>query len=323
MKVLVSMALADAVLADGLTDEQLSRVRAVSEELEVVLASTLEEMAPHLPDTEIVLGRINREIFDQAKQLKLVMVESAGVDSVLFDEFINSDVTLVSGKGTVGTHLADHTWALILGLLRGVGKSIRAKTWDIRQAIRGEAWELGGRTLGIVGLGGTGVEVAKRAQGFDMEVIAIDPEDVPKPSFVREVWKPDRFYNLLEQSDVVAICAPLTNETRGMFNLEAFHRMRRHAILVNVTRGPIVDEVSLLQALNQGLIASAGLDVTPEEPLPENHPLWDMSNVIITPHASGGSPLRLDRWIDLACQNLRRYLGDQPLLSVIDKRKGY
>ncbi len=318
MKVLVSLG-----LNEGLTDDQLARVRAASEEMEVVVAPNAEEMGPHLPDTDIVLGRFNRDIFEKTKQLKVVMVEGAGVDPIMFDEFVNSDVTLVSAKGTVGTHLADHTWALILSLLRGLGKSVRQRTWDLRQQIRDESWELGGRTLGIVGLGGTGTEVAKRAQGFDMQVIAIDPEDVPKPPFVREVWKPDRFHEFLEQSDIVSICCPLTKVTRGMFNLEAFRHMKSTAILVNVTRGPIVDEAALLQALDEGLIRSAGLDVTPVEPLPEGHPLWEKDNVIITPHASGGSPLRLDRWVEVVCENLRRITDGRPLVGVIDKDKGY
>jgi phosphoglycerate dehydrogenase-like enzyme len=156
-----------------------------------------------------------------------------------------------------------------------------------------------------------------------MDVIAIDPEDVPKPSFVNEVWKPDRFHDMLERADAVAVCAPLTAETRSMFNLEAFQHMRRHAILVNVTRGPIIDEPSLLQALEEGLIGAVGLDVTQVEPLPPEHPLWTMKNVIITPHASGGSPLRVGRWVDMACENLRRYLDGRQLLGVIDKTKGY
>ena len=118
-------------------------------------------------------------------------------------------------------------------------------------------------------------------------------------------------------------CTPLTKETRGMFNMEAFRHMQPHAYLINVTRGPIVNDVDLVQALNEGLLGGAGLDVTPEEPLPAEHPLWTLPNVIITPHASGGSPLRLDRWVQLACENLRRYLSDGQLLSVIDKDKQY
>ncbi|MBI2170998.1 MAG: D-2-hydroxyacid dehydrogenase [Chloroflexi bacterium] len=321
MKVVISMGV--GVSFEGISEAQVARIRSVSEELEVVVAPTDKEMEPHLPDAEIVLGRFSRAIFEGAKRLKLVMVEGAGVDNLLFPEFVKSNVTLVSAKGTVGTHLADHSWALFLALLRGVGKSVRVRNWDLRRQIRDESWELGGRTLGVVGLGGTGVECARRAQGFDMRVIAVDPEEVSKPPFVAELWKTGRFYDLLGQSDVVMNCTPLTKETRGMFNLAAFHHMQRHAYFINVTRGPIVEEAGLLQALREGVIAGAGLDVTPTEPLPPQHPLWEMPNVIITPHASGGSPLRLDRWVDLACENLRRYLDGRPLLSIIDKEKGY
>ncbi|MBI4312451.1 MAG: D-2-hydroxyacid dehydrogenase [Chloroflexi bacterium] len=321
MKVLVSMGV--GVSFEGLNQGQVDRLRSVSEELEIVVAPTDQEMEPHLAGAEIILGRFSKPIFEKAKKLKVVMVEGAGVDNLLFPEFVKSGVTLVSAKGTVGTHLADHSWALFLALLRGVGKSVRAKSWDLRRQIREESWELGGRTLGVVGLGGTGTECARRAQGFDMRVIAVDPEDVRKPPFVQELWKTDRFYDLLAQSDVVMNCTPLTKQTRGMYNLEAFSRMQRHAYFINVTRGPIVDEAGILQALRQGLIAGAGLDVTPTEPLPPGHPLWDMPNAIITPHASGGSPLRLDRWVDVCCANLRRYLDGRPLVGVIDKEKGY
>ena len=189
--------------------------------------------------------------------------------------------------------------------------------------IREAAWELAGLTMGIVGLGGTGRELAKRAYGFGMRIVAVDPKEVDVPDTVEACWKMDRLSDLLDQSDVVAVCAPLTAETEGMFDRRAFARMRNHALLINVTRGRIVDEEALLEALRSGAIGGAGLDVTPREPLPVDHPLWQMENVIVTPHAAGGSPNRMDRVVDLFCENLRRLLAGQPLLSVIDKRKGY
>ena len=317
MKIMMNAAL------DELTEGQLQRVQAVSEENQIVVARTREEQLAQTPDVDIIFGSFSRPLFDAAKQLKWVQTESAGIDSILFDEFVASAIVLTSAKGTVGTHLADHTWALLLGLLRGIGRAVRERTWENRMSIRSETWELEGKTLGIIGLGGTGVEVARRAVGFGMEVIAIDPEEVPRPDFVREIWKPERFYDLLEQSDGVSVCCPLTGQTRDLFDREAFRRMRPHALLVNVTRGPIVDAEALLEALDQGLIRGAGLDVTPEEPLVADSPLWDHPHCIITPHASGGSPLRLDRSIDLFCENLRRFTDGRPLLSVIDKHKGY
>lgn len=306
-----------------ITPEQQQQIESVSADLSVVLAQNSEEALREIVDADVVLGGFNRSLFENAKQLKLVQVLSAGVDGLLFPEFVKSDITLASAKGFVGPHLADQTWALLLGLLRGIGRSVRERTWDNRMSIRLATWELSERTLGIVGLGGTGIDVARRAQGFDMRVIAVDPESVEAPSFVHEVWKMDRFHELLAASDVVAICAPLTPETDGMFDDAAFEQMQSHALLINVTRGKIVDGPALIRALTSGNIGGAGLDVTPEEPLPTDSPLWDMPNVIITPHVAGGSPIRLDRSVGLFCDNLERLLVGKPLLSVIDKEKGY
>lgn len=306
-----------------ITPEQQQQIEAVSDDLLVVRSQNSEEALREIVDADVVLGGFNRSLFENAKQLKLVQVLSAGVDGLLFPEFVKSDVILASAKGFVGPHLADQTWALLLGLLRGIGRSVRERTWDNRMSIRLATWELSERTLGIVGLGGTGIDVARRAQGFDMRVIAVDPESVEAPSFVHEVWKMDGFHELLAASDVVAICAPLTPETHGMFDDAAFEQMQSHALLINVTRGKIVDGPALIRALTSGNIGGAGLDVTPEEPLPTDSPLWDMPNVIITPHVAGGSPIRLDRSVGLFCDNLERLLVGKPLLSVIDKEKGY
>ena len=306
-----------------ITSDHRQQIQSVSPDLVIIESKDEAARLTEMPDTDILFGDFNRSLFDAAQQLKWVQVLGAGVDGLLFPEFVESDVVLLSAKGYVGPHLADQTWALILGLIRGVGRAVRERTWENRWSIRDETWELAGRTLGIVGLGGTGIDVAKRAQGFDMRVIAVDPEDIDAPSFVHEVWNIDRFYDLLAESDIVSICAPLTDETHGMFDDEAFRRMKPNALLINVTRGKIVDEGSLLRALEEGSIGGAGLDVTPEEPLPQDSPLWDMPNVIVTPHVAGGSPHRDDRTVGLFCDNLERYLVGKPLRSVIDKRKGY
>lgn len=306
-----------------ITSEQQQQIESISESLSLVKPQNSAEALREIVDTDIVFGGFSRSLFENAKQLKWVQVLSAGVDGLLFPEFVESEVILTSAKGFVGPHLADQTWALILGLLRGIGRSVRERTWDNRMSIRLATWELSERTLGIVGLGGTGIDVARRAQGFEMRVIAVDPEPVEAPSFVHEVWNMDRFHDLLAESDIVSICAPLTPETHGMFDAAAFQQMKSHALLVNVTRGKIVDGRALLHALNTGSIGGAGLDVTPEEPLPADSPLWDMPNVIITPHVAGGSPIRLDRTVGLFCDNLERLLVGKRLLSVIDKQKRY
>ena len=311
------------LINSDISTEQQLQIQAVSDAIEIVNPRNSDDALHEIVDTDIVFGGFNRNLFEHAKQLKWVQVWAAGVDGILFPEFVESDVILTSAKGFVGTHLADQAWALILGIIRGVGRSARERTWDNKMSIRLAAWELGERTLGIVGLGGTGIEVARRAQGFEMRVIAVDPEPIEAPTFVHEVWKMDRFHDLLVESDIVCICAPLTPETECMFNDAAFEKMQSHVLLINVTRGKIVDGPALIRALDKGLIGGAGLDVTPEEPLPADNPLWDMSNVIITPHVAGGSPIRMDRTVALFCDNLERFLVGKPLLSVIDKRKGY
>ena len=324
MKLMINVRLEEnVVVTEGFTQEHLNKIQAVSEEMEIVVPQSEEETRAGMRDTEVVFGDFSREMFDAAGELKWVQSIGSGIDGVLFDEFVESDVILTSAKGTVGTHLADHAWALLLALTRGIHTALREKNWRVRMPIRARSWELAGMTLGVFGLGGTGVEVARRAQGFGMRTLALDTEDVKKPPFVEEVWAPDRFYDLLEESDVVVICLPLTDETRGIFDAKAFRHMREHALLINVTRGNIIDGPSLLSALEKGEIGGAGLDTSPGEPLEDDHPLWNMENVVVTPHTAGGSPVRVARIVDVFCDNLRRYLDGRQLTGVIDKRKGY
>jgi phosphoglycerate dehydrogenase-like enzyme len=316
MKVLLSLSL-------DLKERHIEQIGAVSDAVEVLRAESEGEALELMPEVDVVLGSLSKEMFLRGDRLRWVQATGAGVNGLLYPELVDSDVILTSAKGIVGVHLADHAMALLLTLTRGIMRAVRKPSWDQRAPIRDASWELLDQTMGIVGLGGTGRALAVRADAFGMRVIAVDPEDVDVPGCVRACWKMDRFLDLLSESDVVAVCAPLTPETEGIFNREAFRRMRRHAVLINVTRGRIVQEEALLEALEQGLIGGAGLDVTPQEPLPEDHPLWRMENVVVTPHTAGGSPVRLDRTVGLFCENLKRLLASAPLMSVIDKSKGY
>ena len=306
-----------------LDDALIQRIQDVSEEVEIITASSEGEALEIMPEVEVVLGPVTPAMLALGDQLRWVQNLGAGVDGVLFPEFVESDVVLTSAKGIVGIHLADHAMALLLSLTRGIATAVRNPSFDQRWPIRAASWELAGRTMGIVGLGGTGQALAIRAAGFGMRIIAVDPDDVEVPDCVNLCWKMDRFHDLLAESDVVAVCAPLTKETEGMFDADAFRRMQSHAMLVNVTRGLIVDEYALLQALEQGQIGGAGLDVVPQEPLPDDHPLWHMPNVVVTPHTAGGSPHRVGRTVDLFCDNLARLLDGLPMSSVINKDKGY
>src|SRR5262249_210397 len=211
----------------------------------------------------------------------------------------------------VGIHLAEHAFALLLALTRGLHTALRRPDYELREPIRKEQWELHGQALGIVGFGGTGRAVAERALGFNMRVLAPGRRALP------------RLPALLGESDGVLTGLPLTKATRHLFSRDLFRRMRRHAILVNVTRGAIVYGDDLLAALDEGLIGGAGLDVTDPEPLPAGHKLWTHPRAIITPHTAGGSPPPARPASAPFVETLRRLPRGQPLLAVIDKRKGY
>jgi len=314
MKVLVDVAV---------TDAQLERIREAAGDGVVVVATEREAMYREVRHATAIFGRFNAELFERGELLRWVQTLGAGVDGLLFEDFVLSDIVLTSEKGYVGPHLAEQAFALLLSITRGVARAVRERTWENKWSIREECWELTDKTLGIVGLGGTGRQVARRAAAFGMRCLAVDPEPLVKPPEIEEVWSMDGFHHLLNESDAVVICAPLTLETRGMFDDTAFEHMKATAILINVTRGPIVDDAALVRALQAKLIGGAGLDVTPTEPLPADHPLWRMENVVITPHVAGASPLRMDRAVDLFCRNLRLFRAEKPLESVIDKRKGY
>ena len=291
--------------------------------LEVVGPVSRELEPETVVDADIAFGGLRPNLYAHATKLRWVQTVGAGVDAFLKGPFVTDDVLLTSEKGGVGPHLAEHAFALCLALTRGLAIAIRGRRWDTRVAIRNRSWELTGRTAGLIGLGGTGVEIAKRAKGFDMRVIAMDPENVPVPPEVEVCWGTDRFHDLLAQSDVVFVSAPLTAQTRHMFDDKAFAAMKPDSVLINVSRGEIVDGQALLAALESEHLRAAGLDVTPEEPLPAESPLWDHPHVVVTPHIAGASPKRGDRIVARFERNLKHFLAGEPLEGVIDKLKGY
>ena len=274
-------------------------------------------------DADVLFGRVPPEVYALNTRIRYYHSIGAGVDAILSPELVESDVPLASEKGGVGVHLAEHAFALLLALTRGLHTAIRRPDYALREPIRLEQRELYELTMGIVGFGGTGRAVARRAVGFGMRVLAVDIEDVPPEPGVEAIWKPGRLHDLLGASDVVVIGLPLTKATHHLFTRDLFRRMKPSAILVNVTRGAIVYGDDLVAAIDEGLIWGAGLDVTDPEPLPLDHRLWTHPRVVVTPHTAGGSPRRAGRVIDTFVENLRRMRAGQPLLALIDKRKGY
>jgi phosphoglycerate dehydrogenase-like enzyme len=174
-------------------------------------------------------------------------------------------------------------------------------------------------TLGIVGLGSIGGEIARRGLAFGMRVLAVDPQQTEAPQGVAALWRMDRLPELLAQSDFVAIAAPHTPETVKLFNAERLKQMKRSAYLINIGRGVIVDLAALVEALQAGTIAGAALDVFETEPLPADHPLWRMPNVLLTPHVAGASPRIAERHLGVLLENIRRFTRGEPLVNVVNK----
>ncbi len=278
-------------------------------------------------DADVLIGNPGkgwREILQTAKRLKWVHVSSAGVDPMMCPEFLASSVVLTCAKGdVVGPLLAEHAFALMLSLTRGIALCARDGRWNRHDGEAGKAvYEVGGKTMGLVGFGGVGRHLARMAKAFHMNVIAVRRSPEAGPEGVT-IWGPDRFFDLLAQSDVVVISVPDTPDTREMFNAEAFRQMKKTALLITVGRGKTVHTEALVDALQRGEIGGAGLDVVDPEPLPDDHPLWKMRNVIITPHIAGNAPERAGRNHALVLDNLRRLVQGEPLESVVNKQLGY
>jgi len=293
--------------------------------VQIVVARSIEEVIAAAPKADIIFGRISEEIFAATTKLKWVHASTAGADAYLFESFASSDALLSGDKGLVGSHLAETAFGLLLAITRRIDHAILdgPESWNHRVDYRRQEFELEGLTMGIVGFGGTGRAIAKRANAFGMKCIAVDRDEV-EPSFeIPNVWTLKKLDDLLTQSDVVACGLPLTPETRNFFNEEAFEKMKSNAILINVTRGECVDIDELAVAIENKQIYAAGLDVAPQEPLSPNHPLWTTRNIVMTPHTAGASQLRIGRNVDRFCRNIEHFKSGKNLEGAIDKALGY
>lgn len=248
----------------------------------------------------------------RAPNLRWLQTFSAGTDSPVFSALRDRGVTITNSSGASAPSIAQTVVLYLLALSRNLPRLARAQAerrWEPRPSS-----DLTGMRLGIVGLGAIGSEVARLAAAFGMTTVGL--RRAVRGDETCETWTNDRFDELLGWADAVAVTAPLTTDTRGMFDAAAFARMRPGAWFVNVGRGEIVDEPALIDALVDGHLGGAGLDVFASEPLPTDSPLWTLPNVIITPHSSGTTDRSHRRSVDLFVENFRRHRAGQPLVNV-------
>jgi phosphoglycerate dehydrogenase-like enzyme len=309
---------------------EVDKIRAAvsSVPVEVVMCNSRDEFRAKLRDAEVVYGGFNGPDIDYAPKLKWVQAGGAGVEYI-DDAFRASPIILTNYARTFAPGISETAIGLLLCLTRGISKYYMPQFYKREMKPIGTVksahhTELVGRTMGIVGMGGIGSALARRAYyGFDMKIVATDAKPIPKPEYVSELHDPGWFPKMVPQVDVLVSAAPSTPQTRRMFNEQVFRSMKKDAHFLAMSRGDLYDDMALARALKEGWIAGAGLDVTPVEPLPSDHPLYDCPNVVMSAHTSGWSPDRQVRLIDLFAENVRRYSEGIPLINVVDKAKGY
>ncbi|MGD9723415.1 MAG: D-2-hydroxyacid dehydrogenase [Pirellulales bacterium] len=255
------------------------------------------------------------------RRLKWIQSSAAGLDHCLVPSVVASDIIVTSASGVLADQVAEHALALVTTLTRSLNVFHRAQ--QAREFVRRPTRDLHHSTVGIVGLGGVGRRIAEIVSTFKTRILATDMFPIDKPDHVAALWPPDRLLDMLSQVEILFLAAPLTDVTRGMIDARALAALPRGALLINVARGPLVVEADLVAALASGHVGGAGLDVTQSEPLPATSRLWELPNVVITPHVGGQSRFRIDQMTDFFCENLRRYQAGRPLLNLVDKRLGF
>lgn len=308
------------------SEERPPGIEAVMKEAEVRFARGTRELEKELSGTEALFvwdfrSTELRDAWHRADGLRWVHVAGAGVDAVLFPELVESDVTLTNSRGVFDRSIAEY----VLGLMLLFTKDFQ-ETFELQQRhewVHRETEMLSGKRLLVVGAGPIGRTISRLARCFGMEADAVARTARARDEDFGRVFASEYLDEALGGVDYVVVAAPLTAQTEGMFGAAQFRRMKSDARLINVGRGPIVDQPALVEALQSGEISGAALDVFQEEPLPQDHPLWDMPQVFVSPHMSGDFVGWLEALGELFAENFRRWQKGEELINVVDKEKGY
>lgn len=306
-----------------LSPSELEQVRSVSPDLEIVNALTEEEALEAIPQAVGMYGNLSKEMLAKAESLRWLQTPIAGLEHYMYPELAASNVVVSNMAKIYSDMIADHAFCFILMFARGIHLYMRRQIqgeWRKGTPVR----HLGDCTLGIIGLGGIGSELALRGKAHDMRVIAVDArpnQNLGSSLKLDSLWGQDRLHELLGEADFAVSCIPQTPETVGLIGPNELAQMKPSAYLINISRGVVVKLDALVDALESGTIAGAALDVYETEPLPEGHPLWGMKNVILTPHVAADNPHVPQRRIDTLSENLRRYLAGEEPRNIVDKKR--
>jgi len=307
----------------------LARLRqAAPPEVEIVAGDHPERLRPAVARADAVLvaprlARLLREVWPDHSAVRWVHTLAAGVDTLLFPALVDSEAIVTNARGVFNDALAEFVLTAVLYFAKDLPRMRRnqaAARWEPFNVQR-----LEGRTLGIIGYGSIGRSVGRLAAAAGMRIVATRRRAAPLAfeTLPARAYAPEELPELMHDCDYVAICTPLTDQTRGLIGARELAAMTPHAVLINIGRGPVVDEEALLAALTERRIRGAALDVFNVEPLPADHPFWRLDNVLISPHTADHTDDAHERSMDLYITNLRRFLEHRPLENVIDKAQRY
>lgn len=309
----------------NISDEQVAHVQELAADYRVVQTLDRNDVETLLPDIEIVAGDFPRDLVAEAPNLRWWQQWHAGADWLMdYPEAVHLDFTLTNVSGIHAIPITEHIFAMLLGFARDLPNVIRAqqrREWISHD--RDDVFELAGKTMVLIGVGGIGSYTAQVATALGMHVIAVRRRVNMQTTGIERSVGMEQLRDVLPQADFVVNTLPLTGETEGLIGETELRAMRPTAYLVNIGRGATMDEAALIRALQEGWIAGAGLDVFATEPLPSDSPLWEMPNVIVSPHYAGQTNRYDERAIGIFLDNLERYVRGEPLLNVVDKRLGY
>jgi phosphoglycerate dehydrogenase-like enzyme len=292
-----------------------------------MLVSNGDQAARAVPQAQAILHwagprDLLRAAFLANPQVRWIHSRTAGLDSVLFPELVESAIPLTNGTGVFSQSLGEFALAMILYFAKDFPRMLRNKAahrWE-----EFDSDEIAGQTVGIVGYGDIGRAIARRAHAMEMKVLALKRHAPSAPDpLIDAFYKPAELHTMLARCDYVAASAPLTRETHHMVSDAEFAAMKSSAVVINVGRGPVIDQAALIRALNEKKIRGAGLDVFEHEPIPESDPIWSFENVFISPHTADHTRDWLDQAMHFFLKQYDRFRNGQPLENIVDKHLGY
>lgn len=304
----------------------IEKIRKTIPKGEIIHAETEQELLERNFNADILLtwGQLTpSEYYKSATNLKWIHALSAGVEGLMKIDLDASKVKVTNSKGIHGLAMSEFTMCYILSFLKGFPLLYRQqqnKVWQKPSNPGPE--ECIGKTVGIIGMGDIGKEVARKAKFFGMNVLGVKRRP-QTTEYVDQMYSLAEIDSVLEQSDFIVILVPLTRESYHLINEEKLSKMKKTAVIINIGRGPVIDEQALIKALQKGVIAGAALDATEVEPLDKDSPLWGMGNVIISPHMSADSPRYMNRAIDIFCNNIALFREGKELYNQINLETKY